>query len=79
MSDSNHALTHDFPEFYNRIRSLHIEDSDFRQQNERYHALDRQINALEARGVPIDDQTFVDMKMERANLKDALYQRLIER
>ncbi len=75
----HHALTAEFPEYFNRIRELHVDDDQFRQQSERYHALDREIHSLESRGVPTSDQNFVDMKMERAQLKDVLYQRLIER
>lgn len=76
---NHHALTADFPEHFNTIRSLHMEDSDFRQQSERYHALDREIHSLESRGIPTSDQSFADMKMERAQLKDRLYQRILDR
>lgn len=76
---NHHALTADFPEYFNKIRNLHMEDTSFRQQSERYHALDREIHSLESRGVPMSDQAFSDMKMERAQLKDSLYQRITER
>lgn len=75
----HHALTADFPEHFNTIRNLHMEDAEFRQQSERYHALDREIHSLESKGVPTSDRHFSDMKMERAHLKDMLYQRIMER
>ncbi len=75
----HHALTSDFPEFFSKIKELHTQDPLFRQQSERYHALDREIHALESRGVPISDQLFIDMKMERAQLKDSLYRQILER
>ena len=76
---NHHALTSDFPEHFNKIRELHLADPDFRQQNERYHALDREIHSLSSRGVPTDDHTFLELKKQRAKLKDLLYHRLIQR
>ena len=40
-------------------------------------ALDKEIRDLELRGAPIEDQAMQQLKHDRAELKDALYQRLV--
>ncbi|MCG8519135.1 MAG: DUF465 domain-containing protein [Pseudomonadales bacterium] len=76
MSISDHALDIDFPQFKSRILDLRKNDPAFRQLSDDYDRLDKKIRGLEVREVPTDDQHFSTLKMERASLKDRLYQQL---
>lgn len=74
MSISNHALKVDFPDYKEAIQELRKSDPQFRELSDQYDALDKKIRGLEVRDVPTDDDHFREMKLERAQLKDRLYQ-----
>ncbi len=77
MLGEDHSLVNDFPEFTDTIGTLIAEDAAFAADNKRYTALDKEIRTLELRGSPIDDQAMHQLKHDRAELKDALYARLV--
>ncbi|TDG15950.1 DUF465 domain-containing protein [Seongchinamella unica] len=77
MLGENHSLYHDFPEMVEVTDRLIESDPDFAADAKRYHALDKEIRTLELRNSPIDDQAMQQLKLNRAEMKDSLYQRLL--
>lgn len=77
MLGEDHSLAHDFPEYIDVIALLMENDPRFCAANKRYTALDKEIRTLELRGSPIDDAAMQQLKHDRAELKDALYQKLV--
>jgi uncharacterized protein YdcH (DUF465 family) len=76
MSDLNHSLYHDFPDFRPQIEQLKHCNEEFAQMATAYHSLDHKVRGLEMCNVPVTDQTFAELKMQRLQLKDELYRRL---
>lgn len=76
MLGENHALIADFPEMKDTIATLVGSDPSFAQAMKDYNALDKEIRVLELNGSPIGDDAMMQLKYNRAELKDALYQRL---
>ncbi len=73
-----HAIINEFPEFKEGITALTQQDEAFAKDNKIYNELDTEIRKLELNGAPIDDETMHQMKRERAQLKDVLYQCLVK-
>ena len=73
-----HSLLNDFPEHTNAINKLTEASPQFAADNKRYTALDKEIRDLELRGGPIEDHEMHKLKHDRAELKDSLYQRILE-
>lgn len=73
-----HTLEHDFPEHLDIIKQLYEDDLEFKLQSDRYHQLDKKIRGLEAAGVTTDDQHYNNLKRLRVQLKDQLYQQIID-
>ncbi|WP_237055443.1 YdcH family protein [Microbulbifer sediminum] len=73
-----HTLERDFPEYADKIKQLYREDLEFKLESERYHQLDKKIRGLEASGVTTDDQNYNALKKMRVQMKDQLYQQIVE-
>jgi len=78
MLNENHALIFDFPEFKQDIVYLNYKDDTFKKLSKQYHLLDYDIRQLEIDGSPTDDEHMHQLKVQRANLKDLLFQKLKE-
>ena len=78
MLGENHSLINDFPEYQDIIAALTESDAVFAKDAEHYNTLDQEIRSLELDGAPVDDEAMHQLKHERAMLKDALYQRLVD-
>jgi len=76
MLNENHALIFDFPELKQDIVYLTHKNETFKEQSKQYHLLDYDIRQLEIDGSPTDDKHMTELKKQRANLKDVLYQQL---
>jgi uncharacterized protein YdcH (DUF465 family) len=76
MSDLNHSLYADFPDYQERIHQLKISDEHFARLASEYHSLDHRVRGLEMSKVPVTDQAFNDLKLRRLQLKDQLFQRM---
>ncbi|MBB1269668.1 YdcH family protein [Shewanella sp. SR44-3] len=76
MLNENHALIFDFPEFKQDIVYLNYKDEAFQTLSKQYHVLDYDIRQLEVAGSPTDDEHMHQLKVQRANLKDVLFQQL---
>ncbi|RCU45285.1 MULTISPECIES: YdcH family protein [Corallincola] len=77
MLGESHSLGHDFPKYQDLIAKLIESDESFAKENKNYNALDKKIRVLELNGAPIDDLAMQQLKHERAEMKDQLYQRLV--
>ena len=73
-----HSLVNDFPEYRELITKLTASDGVFAKDNRQYNELDQEIRTLELNGAPIGDEEMHRLKHDRAALKDALYQRLVD-
>ncbi|MEE1673979.1 DUF465 domain-containing protein [Agarivorans aestuarii] len=73
MLGENHALIFEFPEHRDKIHQLKVADSDFNALAKRYHQLDHKIRGLEATQVPAEDQYFMQMKLQRVQLKQQIF------
>lgn len=63
-----------FPEFRDLISRLKIEDEHFARIFDRHNELDQQIKNMEAGLVPADAAAIENLKKEKLQLKDSLYQ-----
>lgn len=77
MLGEDHSLTHEFPEHIVRINQLIDSDPEFAADNKRYTAMDKEVRKLELRDSPIEDESMYQLKADRAELKDSLYQRIV--
>ncbi|WP_035480158.1 YdcH family protein [Aliagarivorans marinus] len=73
----HHALQDDFPNLAPVVEQLVSNDPLFRENNTQYLRLDDEIYKLEIANVPSTDEHFTQLKLQRAHLKDWLYQRAI--
>ncbi|GLS92311.1 hypothetical protein GCM10007916_33810 [Psychromonas marina] len=77
MLGEDHSLLNEFPNHKEKIISLNTSDKSFAVDAKSYHQLDTEIRKLELKNAPIEDDPLHQMKLDRASLKDSLYQRLI--
>lgn len=76
MLGDHHSLAHEFPEYRERIHELKMADEHFHKLMERYDEVNTKVERLEQEGEPVTDETLEDLKKERLNLKDEIYQHL---
>lgn len=76
MQGEHHEIETEFPEFRTLIKELSAADPDFASSIKRHDELDKEIRKLEELGQPVMDETLEKMKLERAELKDAVYARI---
>ncbi|KAA1158226.1 YdcH family protein [Pseudoalteromonas fuliginea] len=78
MLGEDHSLTNDFPDHLNAIATLNTDDSEFAEKATQYDKLDKEIRVLELKDAPISDEQMHQLKHVRSELKDWLYQRLLQ-
>ena len=69
-----HDITHEFPEYHDRIEALLNSDPKFTALMEAHDNVDARIRELEEKGQPVADETMEDLKKERALAKDKIYE-----
>lgn len=77
MLGENHSLLHEFPQYKDKITALSANNEKFAQDAKQYNQLDKEIRVLELNGSPIDDDAMLQLKHQRAELKDSLHHRLL--
>lgn len=77
MLGEDHSLLKEFPEYKDTIAKLINIDDTFAKDTKHYNALDKEIRELELQDSPIGDGSMIQLKHNRAELKDALHLRLI--
>ncbi len=78
MLGENHSLLNEFPKSKVIIEALVSGDDVFSADTKKYNELDTQIRTLELGNSPIDDETMHQLKHQRSELKDSLYQRILD-
>ena len=73
MSDSQHDLVHEFPEFKDKIHELKINNAHFRTLFERYHEVNKHVMGAEHRTELMSQAEEDKLRHERVHLKDELY------
>ncbi len=68
-----HDLHHEFPEYYDRIHELKMQNSHFARLFEEYHDINREILRIEEGVENTTDEYFEELKKKRLLLKDKLY------
>lgn len=77
MLGENHSLLNEFPKSKETIATLVSSDEIFAADTKKYNDLDEEIRKLELSNSPIDDEAMHQLKHERSELKDSLYQRIL--
>ncbi|WP_295893628.1 YdcH family protein [uncultured Vibrio sp.] len=78
MLGEDHSLLTEFPKSKATISSLIDSNASFAIDTKRYDHLDRKIRTLELSNSPIEDGAMHALKHERSQLKDALYQHILD-
>jgi len=73
MTHTPHELSEDFPGHAERISTLKQVDAHFARMAEEYHALNRRIHRAESNLEPMEDLAMIDLRKQRAALKDNIY------
>ncbi len=68
-----HDLHHEFPEHYDRIHELKINNSHFARLFEEYHTINREILRIEEGVENTTDEYLEELKKKRLLFKDKLY------
>lgn len=73
MSNTPHELAADFPEYAKQLHQLKTTDAHFRKLADKYHDINRDVHRAETNIEPTSDDNMVDMRKQRAALKDEIY------
>ncbi|MBB1517967.1 YdcH family protein [Aquipseudomonas guryensis] len=76
MPLEHHPLTREFPEYRQKLQTLHASDPHFAQMTQNYEALDKRIYEVEDGRQALDDLALQALKNERVTLKDQIAERL---
>ena len=76
MSHTPHELHEEFPQFAERIGKMKQADPRFARLAEEYHEVNRKVHRAETLVEPVDNLAEMDLRKERARLKDELYRLL---
>lgn len=73
MTNTPHELHEEFPAHADRISTLKQVDAHFARMADEYHQLNRQIHRAETNVEPMEDLAMIDLRKQRAALKDNIY------
>ena len=68
-----HDLHHEFPEHYDRIHELKMNNNHFARLFEEYHSINREVNRIEDGVENQTDEYLENLKKKRLLHKDKLY------
>ena len=74
----NHDIAHEFPEHVDKIHALKTSDSHFAKLFNEYDEDNHAIKKYETGGAVISEEALEMLKKKRLNLKDQIYQRLLQ-
>ncbi len=78
MGISNHQLHQEFPQYRDLIDELRNTNPKFGDKFNQYAELDQEIEGLELLDAPIGDDKLHRLKQKRVQLKDEIYQTLVQ-
>ena len=73
MTNTPHELQEDFPGHADQISTLKQVDAHFARMADEYHDLNRRIHRAETNIEPMEDLAMIDLRKQRAALKDNIY------
>ena len=73
MGHTPHELTEDFPDKVDKIHELKENDAHFAKLFEDYHVVNRSVHRAETNVEPMSDMAMLDLRKERAQLKDQIW------
>jgi len=76
MLGENHDLFHEFPEYKDKIVEMRGNHEEFARIMDDYDTLDAKIRELELHDQPVADNYMEELKLQRVQLKDRLYELL---
>ncbi|ARU54933.1 MAG: DUF465 domain-containing protein [Pseudomonadales bacterium] len=76
MTIEKHDLHHEFPEMADEIHELKTSNAHFAKLFDQYHNVDQQVRRIETGVENTSDEFLEQVKKERLNLKDQLFQML---
>lgn len=74
MSHVPHELAEEFPEHADRIHDLKQSDAHFAKLFDQYHEINRAVHRAETNVEPMDQSAETDLRKQRAQLKDQIWQ-----
>ena len=74
----NHDIAHEFPEHLVKMRALKSSDARFAKLFNEYDEDNHAIKLYELGGAVISEDALEVMKKKRLNIKDQIYQRLLQ-
>ncbi len=77
MFGEKHDLIHELPEHKDRIHELKISNEHFRKLFDEYHEVDHEVLRMEEGIETPSDEVLEQAKKKRLNLKDQLFQMII--
>ncbi|MGB7268312.1 MAG: YdcH family protein [Albidovulum sp.] len=72
MSHTPHELLEEFPQHHDDIHRLKLENGHFSRLAGEYHDINRQIHRAETNIEPVEQLAEVDLRKQRAALKDEI-------
>jgi hypothetical protein len=76
MSHTPHELPDEFPHLAEKISEMKQADAHFARLADDYHALNRAVHRAETLVEPVEALAEVEMRRQRATLKDEIYRLL---
>ncbi len=73
MSEGHHDLAHQFPEHRDRIHDLKLSNAHFARRADEYHAVAKELHAIEAGVETPSDRYVEELKKKRLALLDEIY------
>ena len=74
----NHDIAHEFPEHVEKIRDLKSNDAHFAKLFNEYDEDNHAIKKYELGAAVISEEALEDLKKKRLNVKDQIYQQLLQ-
>lgn len=76
MGNTPHELIEEFPEHTEKMSDLKASDNHFAKLFDDYHEINRAVHRAETNIEPMEDLAQVDLRKQRAALKDEIYRYL---
>lgn len=76
MSHTPHELAEEFPEHVDKMHELKTNDAHFAKLFDEYHEINRTVHRAETNIEPMEDLAQIDLRKQRAALKDEIYRYL---
>ena len=76
MGHTPHELAEEFPEHTEKMHDLKASDAHFAKLFDDYHDINRAVHRAETNIEPLEELAEVDLRKQRAALKDEIYRYL---